>query len=122
MQALTAIQLSQMEQNTTYRQILRSNILKEASYNSGVDGAGLDAAGAKTWFQKRSLAERLLDQPQASIELNYWSARSLETLRGMSLNITDASTVDDILTALSSSNHEYIAGITYTEESKRVMF
>lgn len=119
----TAQQLVDIESNSTYKSLLRMNVLNQAAYWKGIDGVGLaNAAAAEAWYKSRSLAEQILDSPQVSIDQSKWSSKSMRIMKDLNLaGIDSNSTIEQILAAI-IPHYEYIAVNTYEQERKKILF
>lgn len=119
----TSQQLVDIESNSTYKALLRMNVLNQAAYWRGINGVGLaDATAAEAWYKSRSLAETILAAPHFSIDQIYWSGKSMAILKNLNLaNIDDTSTIDEVLAAI-TPHYEFIAVSVYELERKKILF
>lgn len=121
---LTQEQLIEVEANPNYQNELRMSVLKESSYWKGNNGVGLTTPElVEEWYRKRHTAENLLSYPNSSIDRAYWSARSLTVLSDLDIaDITEASTADEIVEAITDPQWQTLASSAFTEEAKKVLF
>ena len=121
---LTQTQLITVEAHSGYQNELRGAVLSQSAYWKGNNGVGLATPDAvEEWYRKRQLSENVLSYPNQSIDRAYWSSRSLSSLKTMDVaDITEDSTADEIVEAISDTQWEQLAIFTFSEESKKILF
>lgn len=124
MATLTAKQLIEVEKNAKYQAYVRVAAISQATYWHGQNGVSIEEEeDAKNWFQRRQLAEELLDTPEVSVNVARWASKTLPALEFLDVaGITAESTADEIADAITTNQYAGMATAVFEQLASKKLF